>query len=569
MLAARTGASTGSSASGAESFRSSWELFWSALGSGADETAETGAEATNPQAPSSAEMAAQPKTMSARQAGTPGSAKAASAGQSKASATIAGPTAADVAALRTNAQTAVSTATTGQSGSGTETVRAARSEKPDSEAQKTAGDGTGNSQAQPQIGGSQAISASDSAIASASATQVQPQTTLDDLPQVDFSGGVEERSFLSTSEQGSAQGAQRGPAGAATTASSSRLATESSGGRGGTSSEATGAMSGPQPQSGESELSPAISSNASEIAAATVAAPPDASELAGGKSQEAKPGRALEQSASSTVGKPGATGAASVSPSQSGVSSDTVTASGTGKSGPDAATESFAQSTVRLLHGAAADASLATVHLSSAQGASDVDGAQAMVRDAAGVHGLANASGTGGGETGLAGATAHEAFDALDASAEPGTPNWTHAGGQRAEAGFEDPALGWVGVRADLSGGSIHAAVVPASADAAQALSGHMAGLGTYLSEHHSTVATLTMSSPAGAGTESSAEQTLQQNSGGQTDRNTTAEAQASGQSNEDARAQEQQLSDAAQGAGFGAIAFANEGRGMHVSVLA
>ncbi len=100
---------------------------------------------------------------------------------------------------------------------------------------------------------------------------------------------------------------------------------------------------------------------------------------------------------------------------------------------------------------------------------------------------------TDGAETG-----ARETFAALDGDAGPGTMSWVHAGAQRAEAGFQDPALGWVSVRADLSGGAVHAAVVAGSSEAAQALGGHMAGLNAYLTEHHAGVASLTMASPDG-----------------------------------------------------------------------
>jgi flagellar hook-length control protein FliK len=75
---------------------------------------------------------------------------------------------------------------------------------------------------------------------------------------------------------------------------------------------------------------------------------------------------------------------------------------------------------------------------------------------------------------------------------------WVRAGAQQAEAGFEDPRLGWVSVRADVNGGAIHASLVPASADAAQVMGGHLDGLNAYLSEHHSTVETITLSAPAG-----------------------------------------------------------------------
>jgi len=94
----------------------------------------------------------------------------------------------------------------------------------------------------------------------------------------------------------------------------------------------------------------------------------------------------------------------------------------------------------------------------------------------------------------------HDAFAALDAQSSPAPATWTHAGARQAEAGFQDPALGWVSVRAGVEGGGIHASLVPASADAAQALGGHLAGLSTHLASQHMPVETMTMAAPEGRG---------------------------------------------------------------------
>ena len=91
-----------------------------------------------------------------------------------------------------------------------------------------------------------------------------------------------------------------------------------------------------------------------------------------------------------------------------------------------------------------------------------------------------------------------ETFATLDTAGTTGATTWIHAGAQRAEAGYQDPALGWIGVRADISGGGVHAQLVPGSADAAQALGGHLAGLNAYLAEHHTPVETLTLTAPEG-----------------------------------------------------------------------
>lgn len=90
-----------------------------------------------------------------------------------------------------------------------------------------------------------------------------------------------------------------------------------------------------------------------------------------------------------------------------------------------------------------------------------------------------------------------ETFAALDTPARATAPVWMHAGPQRAEAGFQDPSLGWVGVRADISGGGIHAVIVPDSAQAAQVLSTHMQGLNLHLADQHLPVETLSLQAGA------------------------------------------------------------------------
>ena len=128
--------------------------------------------------------------------------------------------------------------------------------------------------------------------------------------------------------------------------------------------------------------------------------------------------------------------------------------------------------------------------------------ASALVRDSASTHRAMSA--TDGNVGGLASAPtrsgAHDTFAALDADTLTGTPSWIHAGARRAEAGFQDPALGWVGVRAEASGGTVHATLMSGSVEAAQTLGGHMAGLNAYLAEEHSSVATLTLAAPEGRG---------------------------------------------------------------------
>jgi len=137
-------------------------------------------------------------------------------------------------------------------------------------------------------------------------------------------------------------------------------------------------------------------------------------------------------------------------------------------------------------------------HSGTVQSIATADAA-AWSHSAEGIHGGAHAVTEGRtAVSGAASSSSREAFSALDA--EPGSsgPAWIHVSAQHAEAGFNDPALGWVGVRADLGPGGVHAAIVPGSADAAQALSGHMAGLSAHLTAEHIPVGSLSMATTAG-----------------------------------------------------------------------
>jgi hypothetical protein len=168
-----------------------------------------------------------------------------------------------------------------------------------------------------------------------------------------------------------------------------------------------------------------------------------------------------------------------------------------------------------------------------------------------------------------AAAPARDTFAALDAGTSPGTPAWTHAGSQHAEAGFRDPALGWVGVRADLDAGGIHATLVPSSAEAAQALNGHLAGLSTHLVEQQAPVASLTMASPSESGVEDGVGQRMQQGAEGNPQGNAPDEAQAGSQENAPP-AQSTSVLDAPAQAGIrDSLTQTGNLRGTHISVLA
>jgi len=168
-----------------------------------------------------------------------------------------------------------------------------------------------------------------------------------------------------------------------------------------------------------------------------------------------------------------------------------------------------------------------------------------------------------------AAATKQDTFSALDAGSSLGIPSWTHAGSQHAEAGFRDPALGWVGVRADLNAGGIHATLVPSSAEAAQALNGHLAGLSTHLVEQQSPVASLTMSSPSESGGENGMGQRMQQGADENPQRNAPEESPAASQLHASPAASAAVLATPAQAGIRDSLAHTGDLRGTHISVMA
>jgi hypothetical protein len=172
-----------------------------------------------------------------------------------------------------------------------------------------------------------------------------------------------------------------------------------------------------------------------------------------------------------------------------------------------------------------------------------------------------------------AGAGSSETFAALDAETATGTPTWIHAGAQRAEAGFQDPALGWIGVRADGSGGGVHAALVPGSADAAQALGGHLAGLNAYLAEQHTPVESLTLVAPesrsAEAGMDQSASQGMYQGAGQNSGQGGYAEPQSNTPASSPANTAAVLQEISVPAGGLDATGHAATPGGVHISVMA
>jgi hypothetical protein len=188
---------------------------------------------------------------------------------------------------------------------------------------------------------------------------------------------------------------------------------------------------------------------------------------------------------------------ASLAAAQSGQSAAASTATGKSDSASNSS-KSTTSNTLRSVRGAGSlDSTQHGVHLVDGQSSGTAVDAGAVAREVAGAHGTASTAGsaTGASSATATGTTAGETFAALDADTSTGKPTWVHAGAQRAEAGFQDSSLGWVSVRADASGGGVHAELVAGSSDAAQALGSHMAGLNAYLAEHHTPVDTLTLSS--------------------------------------------------------------------------
>ena len=91
-------------------------------------------------------------------------------------------------------------------------------------------------------------------------------------------------------------------------------------------------------------------------------------------------------------------------------------------------------------------------------------------------------------------------FTAIDRHGAVQATSWVHAGAQHAETGFADPTLGWIAVRAELHGESVHAAIVASSAEGASALHGQLAGLDQHLAERQIPVESLTVTADRGQG---------------------------------------------------------------------
>jgi hypothetical protein len=105
--------------------------------------------------------------------------------------------------------------------------------------------------------------------------------------------------------------------------------------------------------------------------------------------------------------------------------------------------------------------------------------------------------------------------------------------------------------------------------EAAQALSGHLAGLNAYLAEQHAPVAPLTMAAPGSSGMEAGVNQNMQQSAGQHGEQNPGAAPQSGVQPDAGASGSATAMSMTATNGEFDAFAYAGGNRGTHISVMA
>lgn len=170
---------------------------------------------------------------------------------------------------------------------------------------------------------------------------------------------------------------------------------------------------------------------------------------------------------------------------------------------------------------------------------------------------------------GKPGATTSESFAAMDAGSRVGAPSLVRAGGRSAEAGFEDPSLGWVGVRANLSSGSVHATLIPGTAEAAQVLSAGLTGLTAHLSSERVAVGAMSVESPTGNGLAANVGQGSEQNARNQESQSAAVPASSN---RHDLGSRDSNAATSATDSGgneMGAAFWIDATRGTQISVLA
>jgi hypothetical protein len=124
-------------------------------------------------------------------------------------------------------------------------------------------------------------------------------------------------------------------------------------------------------------------------------------------------------------------------------------------------------------------------------------------------------------------------------------------------------------VRADLGASGIHATLVPNSTDAAQALSGHLAGLSAHLVEQQASVATLSMASPGDREIENGMGQHLQQGAQGSPQGSASEQSQARSLEDTPQASVSTELAAPAQSGVLDSLAYTAELRGTRISVMA
>ncbi len=191
--------------------------------------------------------------------------------------------------------------------------------------------------------------------------------------------------------------------------------------------------------------------------------------------------------------------AVSVAPAYlSSAASASSSASGQPAVKPQIASERV-ETSIHAAQGASSQTGQQVVHIG--QGQVSVSAVGAPIAHETGAAQVTTSAQSAAGHAGPGASTA-DTFSALDGAGEAMHTTWTHAGPHNAEAGFNDPQLGWVSVRAGLGGGGITAEVVPNSAEAGQALGAHMAGLNNYLADRHTPVASLSLASAQSSGSD-------------------------------------------------------------------
>lgn len=91
-----------------------------------------------------------------------------------------------------------------------------------------------------------------------------------------------------------------------------------------------------------------------------------------------------------------------------------------------------------------------------------------------------------------------DTFATLDERSVPSVATWMHSSTHKVEAGYLDPSLGWIRIRADASSAGVQSSVIPSTPEAADALRGNLTELNSYLSKQSGELVSVTVSQPDG-----------------------------------------------------------------------